>query len=140
MGVRVDQDTHRRLLAMRESSGASLGELVRRALGGLEAELDTARWTARAKGVEEGAAAGLAAGRAESQAALTKWRAALKERDDQLAGARDRLRQLEAERVTYPCAGCGQPIPLVAGSNATAEVLAYLRSHRWGHAPCLDYQ
>ncbi|MHB8394093.1 MAG: ribbon-helix-helix domain-containing protein [Candidatus Dormibacteria bacterium] len=132
---RCDRETYDRLSKLRADTGASFGELVRRALGGVEAELDTAIGQARVKGVEEGVALG--------HANLLKWQTAVAGRDATIAKwkaaltkARARVQKLESERVTFPCTDCGQPLGLVAGSPAAVDAIAHLQAYRWGHVTC----
>jgi len=120
--VRLDRATKARLDKLREELGASFGDFLKRALGGAAEELEAAAVLAHDDGVEEG--------RAEWQARLPKWQAALTE-------ARDRVRKLEAARVTFPCVGCGEPIELVAGSLPAAAAVEHLRAQGWGHGRCV---
>jgi hypothetical protein len=58
IGVHCDRDTYQRLVALRERSGLSLGQLVKQALGVAEKDIDTVRTRAHAEGLEAGRRAG----------------------------------------------------------------------------------
>jgi hypothetical protein len=60
IGVHCDRDTYQRLVALRERSGLSLGQLVKQELGVLEKDIDTVRTRAYAEGLEAGRKAGYA--------------------------------------------------------------------------------
>lgn len=39
-------------------------------------------------------------------------------------------------RITYPCAVCGEAMPIQYGSDVHRQVWEYLREQKWGHAAC----
>ncbi len=58
VGVHCDWETYQRLVALRERSGLSFGQLVKQTLGVAEKDLDTIRTRAYAEGLEAGRRAG----------------------------------------------------------------------------------
>jgi hypothetical protein len=58
IGVHCDRETYQRLVALRERSGLSLGQLVKQELGVAEEDIDTVRERAYAEGFEAGRKAG----------------------------------------------------------------------------------
>ena len=113
IGVHVDRPTHQRLIELRERSGLSLGQLVRRALGEIEEELDGVASRALQQGIDEGRRDGYSQGRAAGY-----------------AEARD------AFRLTFPCAICRLPVVIPPGSGVARDAAAFLHARHAGHAKC----
>jgi sugar phosphate isomerase/epimerase len=109
IGVRVDRETYDRLLKLRERSGLSFGAIIRDALAVVEKDVERIREHGRRAGVELGRKLGYNDGWKEAKARYA---------------------------VTFPCARCGKPIPLVAGSETAADAIAALAEHGWSHDEC----
>ena len=58
IGVHCDRETYQRLVALRERSGLSLGQLVKQELSVVEKDIETVRTRAYAEGLEAGRRAG----------------------------------------------------------------------------------
>ncbi len=113
--IHFDLETHSRLVALRDSSGQSLNQLVRQALGALERHVETILEQGRRRGAEEGRTVG--------------YREGLK------AGY---AKAVAMYRLTYPCSTCHRPLEILPGEDDARRVLSVLADEEWGHQPCPD--
>ncbi len=110
IGVHVNRETYARLVDLRERSGLSFGELVKQALGVVEA------------GIER-----------SEQEAFDLFDAG--HEDGHRTGYE---KAVAAYRLTFLCSICraGVPIEVPAGSPAAQAATAALVAAGWGHAEC----
>ena len=121
VAVHCDLETKARLIALRDATGLSLGELVKQALELLERDVESARRDGFNKGLVEGRRAGREEGRT---AGLEEGRK---------AGFAEAVRRY---RITYPCGRCGKLIAVEVGSEEASEARQALIDARWGHREC----
>jgi hypothetical protein len=117
IGIHVTLEERELLRTLSGSSGLSVTQLTKQALGILRADIEAVR----KKGVIEGMRKGKAAGRTEGYA---------EGRGDGYAAAKARY------AVVYPCAKCGGELVVRAGSASAIEAVRMLHDAGWGHVEC----
>jgi hypothetical protein len=113
IGVHVDRATYDRLLALRERAGVSFAQLVLRALGEVELQVDAAVRAGRSAGYREGKTGGLKEGYKAGYAA---------------AGQRYRL-------VAY-CGRCGNDLVIEAWSQLGELAVGLVNAEVPHHDTC----
>lgn len=121
VAVHCDLETKARLIALRDETGLSLGELVKRALGLLERDVESARRDGFNKGLVEGRRAGREEGRT---AGLEEGRK---------AGFAEAVRRY---RITYPCGKCGKLMAVTVGSGDANAARQAVIDAGWSHGEC----
>jgi Ribbon-helix-helix protein, copG family len=121
VAVHCDVETKARLVALREATGLSLGELVKQALGLLERDVDVARQIGLADGRAEGRSLGVEEGHVVGEA--EGYNLGFAEADARY-------------RVCYPCAVCGSLISILVDSAEAKVMVKALVDARWAHAAC----
>jgi hypothetical protein len=121
VAVHCALETKARLIALRDATGLSLGELVKQALGLLERDVESARQEGFNKGLVEGRRAGREEGRTAGVAEGRK------------AGFAEAVHRY---RITYPCSRCGKLIAVDVGSVDAKAARQALIDARWRHGKC----
>ncbi len=121
VAVHCDLETKARLIALRDATGFSLGELVKQALDLLERDVELARRNGFDKGLVEGRRAGREEGRAAGLEEGSK------------AGFAEAVRRY---RLTYPCKSCGKLLVVRVGSDEAADARQALIDAGWAHGEC----
>jgi hypothetical protein len=121
VAVHCDAETKARLVALRDATGLSLGQLVKQNLGLLERDVGAARRAGfveghvkgRREGVEEGRIAGV--------------------KEGHKAGFAEAVRRY---RITYPCKNCGKLMAVTVGSEEASDARQALIDAGWAHGEC----
>ena len=120
--VHFDVETFNRLVALRQSTGLSLNQLIRAALDSLEPQAAAILERGRRAGVAQGMTIGQAAGK---KAGFDEgWKAGV-------------LKAKEIYRLTYPCAVCRKPIELKVGDSDAQRAIEVLVEDEWSHSDCV---
>ncbi len=123
--VHFDLYTYNRLVALRKTTDLSLNQLVRGALGSLEAEVADILDRGWRQGVADGKRVGEAAGK---QAGYAEGK--------QAGYAEGYLKAKTRFRLTYPCGVCRKPVEVLAGHSDAARAIAALVEGKWMHGEC----
>lgn len=113
--VHFDEETYAKVVALRERSGLTLNQLVRQALGSLETHVEAIHEHGRHEGYTTG------------------WKAGSKDGSDKMREA-----ARAAWQLTYPCAGCAQPVAIRVGDPDAERAIKVLTDEGWGHVKCVD--
>jgi hypothetical protein len=117
IGIHVTLEERELLRSLSANSGLSVTQLAKQALGILEADVEAVRKKSLLEGIRKGKALGHQEGYAE--------------------GRRDGFAEAKAQYgIPYPCARCGGPLLLAAGSASAREAVRMLRAAGWRHKEC----
>ena len=117
IGIHVTLEERELLRTLSANSGLSVTQLAKQALSILEADLEAVRKKCLQEGIGKGKALGQKEGYTE--------------------GRRDGFAEAKAQYgIPYPCARCGGPMLLGAGSASAREAVRMLRAAGWGHKDC----
>jgi hypothetical protein len=115
IGVHVSLPAYERLVALREASGLSFGQLILGPLG--EVEIDVA--TARRVGYQEGYTKGSIDGHVKG-------------------GQAGYVEAMNEFQLSLPCATCGHDMEIFAGSPLAQAAIASVKEQGWVHSKCGD--
>jgi hypothetical protein len=128
--VHFDRETYTKLVELRERTGLTMNQLVRRNLGSEEREVDAILARGRRLGVVQGRKAGRDAGLTEGYASGHTAGVAAGYESGRRDGAREAIAQY---RLTYPCSVCRQPIEVLVNGPEAPHLAAALS--KWGAPP-----